>query len=169
MVLHDEQNYLTKVILITDLPQQNTSSSGVAQVLERLQSRIVHPKLHQNTGAQESTMQKETDASESSHPINLLNVSTLFRKSSTMKEQLDISSFRCPPLSSFSPTYVSGWEKRGLQHKQTKMSQLDLFQRMPPFNHYHSHHNIWSKAQTRHLCTPRSMWAKKVGSPTADI
>ena len=40
MVLHDEQNYLTKVILITDLPQQNTSSSGVAQVLERLQSGL---------------------------------------------------------------------------------------------------------------------------------
>jgi hypothetical protein len=39
---------------------------------------------------------------------------------------------------------------------------------MPSFNHYHSHHYIWCKAQTASVYTKVNA-AKKVGSPTADI
>jgi hypothetical protein len=86
------------------------------------------PKLHHNTGEQESIKRKETDASKSSHPINLLKkVSTLFRKSSNMQEQVDISSFRPLPLSSFSPTYVSGGEKKRIEAETDKYEPVRSF------------------------------------------
>jgi hypothetical protein len=67
-------------------------------------------------------------------------------------ELFDINSCRSPPLSSFSPTYVSGGKKVSSTNRQ--MSQSDLFQGMPSFNHYHSYHYIWSKnTNMASLCT----------------
>jgi hypothetical protein len=86
-----------------------------------------------------------------------------------MQEQLDISSFRCPPLSSFSPTYVSGWEKKRIAAQTDKDEPVRSFSEDASVQSLSQPSLHLAKAQTRHLCTPRSMQAKKVGSPTADI
>jgi hypothetical protein len=67
---------------------------------------------------------KEKEASESSHPIShLAKVSTLFRKSNILNEQLGLSSFCFPPLSSSSPTFVS--EGKEIEYKRKQIKQLD--------------------------------------------
>lgn len=153
-------------MLIADLSQQNTSSAEVgahwnhypvAQVLESITIRIAHPKLHHRREG----IHQRNDASESSLPVNLLNkVWTLFRKSSTVHELFDINSCRSPPLSSFSPTYVSGGKKF--------QAQTDRWASQIFFNGCLRSITIIAiitfglKTQTWRLCAPRSMRDKKL-------
>lgn len=127
-------------------------------MLESITIRIVRPKSHHRRDG----IHQGNDASESSRPANLLDkVWTLFRKRSTLDEPRGINSCRSPPLSSSSPTYVSGGKKVS-KHEQRDEPVRSFFKGCLRSITITAIVTFDLKTQTWHLCAPRSMQDKKL-------